>query len=323
MRLSSIALATALVSLAPSFAHADPRSIETVNVNKPVSATNFQTIQAAIDAVPAGGSTFTIHVAPGKYLGHVDIPQGKKIILEGMGKKRSDVLISNGLASRAELATIKADADDLHVTNLTVENTAGPTAGPQMALYTGGRRQVYENVEIKGWQDTLGIWNSSQTYFHDCSISGSVDFIYSGGTGVFEHCDIVEIRDNGGDLTAPSIPEDQQYGFVFLNCHCISGAGVRAGSTGLMRPWRPAGASAFINCMLDSCISSAGWDKWDGREATCRAIEFGSKTPDGKLINLSERAPWAHKLTAAEADEYAPIKIFKGWDPTKTEVASK
>ena len=33
---------------------------------------------------------------------------------------------------------------------------------------------------------------------------GSVDFIYSGGTAVFDRCDITQRREEGGPLTAPS-----------------------------------------------------------------------------------------------------------------------
>lgn len=207
--------------------------------------------------------------------------------------------------------TAYIDADDFTVENVTFQNSAGPV-GQALAVRVDGDRVAFHHCRFLGWQDTI-LDNRGRHYYDRCDITGAVDFIFGGATAFYDHCDITELRDKGGDLTAPSTPADQPYGLVFTGCRLTGG---RPGSTGLMRPWRGYGMSAFINCVMDGSISRRGWDPWSGREKTCRAEEYGSRTPDGQTIDLSTRAPWVHRLTPAEAAGYTVSRVFSGWDPT-------
>jgi pectinesterase len=277
----------------------------------------FQTIQAAIDSIPDHDTNpCVIQIAPGRYAERVSVPRGKSFVtLRGLGKLRTDVIITGGADT---IAVLKTSADDFRAENFTVENTAGQV-GPQQALFSDGKRQVFENLLIQGWQDTLGSWNGNVAYFHNCEIRGSVDFIYSGGAAVFDRCDVIEIRESGGTLTAPSTPKAVEFGLVFLNCKLMKSPGVHANSTALMRPWRPDGQTAFINCTMDDHIPPKGWSEWDGREKTCRAAEYGSRNPDGSEVDLSKRASWVKILTAKEADAYSVTNILGGWNPLKSQ----
>lgn len=274
----------------------------------------FKTIQAAVDSVTNGNtSPVLINIAPGRYEERVTIPRGKNFLtLRGTGLTQTNVVITGGAG---KWGVLSASANDFRAENFTVENTAGPTAGPQMALYCDGKRQGFENLLVKGWQDTLGSWNGNVAYFHNCEIWGSVDFIYSGGTAVFDRCDIVQIRDVGGPIAAPSTPKEVAFGLVFLDCRLLKGPGVKPDSSTLMRPWREDGHTAFINCRMDDHISAKGWSEWDSREKTCRAVEFGSKNLDGKLIDLTARAAWVKALTAEQAAAYSSTNILGGWNP--------
>jgi pectinesterase len=286
-----------------------------VNAANPESSVSFHTVQAAIDAAANGNQPrVTISIAPGRYVERVKIPRSNTAItLAGTGKKPDDVWIGEGFIPKGgPFGTIEVNGDNAVLENLTIENTAGATAGPQMAVYVGGKRDRFENVQIKGWQDTLGVWNWAVSYFHKCRIEGSVDFIYSGGTALFDNCDIVEIRDIGGPVAAPSTPADVKYGLVFKDCHLKTAPGVVGMS--LMRPWYPDGMTAYINCAMDN-VSPQGWDPWDGREKTCRAFEYGSVDVTGKPIDLSKRSPWAKILTDAQAAEFTAPTILGGWDP--------
>jgi pectinesterase len=105
------------------------------------------------------------------------------------------------------------------------------------------------------------------------------------------------------------------YGFVFNACTIARASGVPNNSSTLMRPWYPYGATAYINCSMDSHITAAGWSPWDGREATCRAAEYGSKTLAGATINLATRSSWVKRLTAAQAATYSRANVLGGWVP--------
>ena len=278
------------------------------------------TIQAAVDSVPDNNTNAVIiKIGPGTYSERVNIRRGKDhVALIGIAATRTTTILTTShvdINSASEKCALSVHSDDTWVENLTVENTAGPTAGPHGALYTDGKRQIFDNVLIKGWQDTLPIWDGSLSYFHHCDVWGSVDFIYSGGTAVLQDCDITQIRPQGGPLAAPSTPKKSAYGLVFLNCRIVRGSGVGPNCIDLMRPWGPYGAAAFLNCVMDS-VTEKGWLAWDGREKTCRAIEYGSKAPDGSPIDLSKRAPWVKILTDEEAASWTPKTILRGWDPT-------
>ncbi len=255
-----------------------------------------------------------IYVYPGLYQERVEIPRGMThVSLVGVAEDRTQVILQGGAS---DVAVFKAGGDDLLVQNITIENTAGATAGPQQAVYVDGKRQAFENVLILGWQDTLGVWNGCVSYFHGCDIWGSVDFIYSGGTAVFDRCDITQRRNTGGPLTAPSTPEDVTYGLVFLDCNITRTEDVADNTSTLMRPWRPYGMSAFLRCTLDDHMTAKGWSEWDGREDTCRAIEYGSVDFAGDPVSMDQRAEWVKILSPREAANYTLDTILDGWDPT-------
>ena len=289
---------------------ADGSAILTVDAD---GSAQYKTVQAAIDAVPARNTTpVVIQIAPGHYEERVVLPRDKPFVtLRGTGDKRTDVWIGGPAGKTAPLVIHGADT---RVENLTTENTAGATAGPQQAFYVDGKRVVIENVQMNGWQDTLGIWDGALAYFHKCVILGSVDFVYSGGTAVLDDCDILERRDIGGVIAAPSTPAKETYGLVFLKCHLTQTPEAKNAVTSLMRPWGPTGQTAFINCKMNN-ITPTGWDKWDGREKSCRAVEYGSVGEDGNKIDLSQRSPWVQRLTDEEAAAYTLPGILNVWDP--------
>ena len=289
---------------------ASPDVVETVSRH---NESNYSSVQAAVTAAAIGrAQIYKIEIEPGRYHQAITIPKmAGRIILEGMGKTPADVWIGVGKGKHA----LTVHANNFVAENLTVANTAGPTAGPQNAIYMDGRHQIFDHVDIKGWQDTLAIWNGCTAYFTDCRISGSVDFIYSGGTAYFSHCAIIQRRRIGGVNCAPSTPKNVRYGFIFHNCLITCRPSVARNSSELMRPWRPYGMAAYINCTMADHINRAGWSRWGGREKTCRAIEFGSRRPDGKRINLAKRAPWVKRITSEQARSYTLKHVFPHWNP--------
>ncbi len=280
---------------------------------------DFPTIQAAVDAVPtANDRPVVIQIAPGTYNERVTVPKDKPFItLRGVNLDPTTVLLTFRATLPNHVAALTAAADDFRLENMTIENASGASAGQQQAVMSFGDRQVYENVVLKGWQDTL--WTRAEgarEYFHHCDIWGSVDFIYGSAIAVFDHCNIMEQRPAGGYLSAPSSPQSQPFGLVFLDCHAVNHTGGTNNSV-LGRPWKAYSASAWIHCVLDDHIRPEGWREWGGREATCRFSEFGSKRPDGTPIDVGRRVPWSRQLTSDEAENYTLKNIFGDWDPNR------
>lgn len=267
----------------------------------------YSTIQAAVNAAASGD---TISIANGTYSEQVTIPSGKNS-LRIVGASQTGVILTAGLNQKAMVV----NGNDTTFSYLTIRNTAGLTAGnTSPAVYVYGSRTEFYRCYINGSQDTIYL-GGGPNYFALSEVRGSVDFIYGGSASFFTSCNIRQMRPTGGPATAPNTPQMQKYGFVFSSCTITSASGVAAGSSTLMRPWGPYGESVFINCTMDASISAAGWSAWGGREATCRAYEYGSKTPAGATINLATRVSWVVRLSAAQAATYTKNNVLGGWVP--------
>jgi len=267
----------------------------------------YSTIQAAVNAAASGD---IIQIANGTYTGQVNIPSSKNNITLN-GASQTGVILTCGAGQIA----LTINGTDINVQYMTIRNTAGQNAGQNPACRVNSKRVAFRRCYINGWQDTFAIWDNATVFCSFCEIRGSVDFIYSGGTAFFQSCNIKQLRSTGGVNCAPSTPQNVPYGFVFNSCTINRASGVPNNSSTLMRPWRPYGATAYINCSMDSHITAAGWSPWDGRELTCRAAEYGSKTLSGATINLASRASWVKRLTSTQAAQYTKSNVLGGWNP--------
>ena len=267
----------------------------------------YSTIQAAVNAAASGD---TISIANGTYNEQVTIASSKTH-LTFIGASQTGVILQAGSGATA----LTIHGTDITFEYMTIANTLLSGSTASHAVYVDSARVEFYRCYINGWQDTFAIWNNALVYCTFSEVRGEEDFIYSGGTAYFYNTNIRELNTTGGDCTAPSTPSTVTYGFVFANCSIIRSSNVGSSTTGLMRPWGANGETAYINCSMDSHIKAAGWDPWGGREATCRAAEYGSKTLAGATINLATRSSWVVRLTAAQAATYSKANVLGGWNP--------
>jgi pectinesterase len=267
----------------------------------------YSTVQAAINAAASGD---TISIANGTYTEQVTIPSGKNS-LKIVGASQTGVIITAGANQKAMVV----NGNDTTFSYLTISNTGGLTAGnTSQAVMVYGSRTEFYRCYLNGYQDTVYL-GGGPNYFSLSEIRGSVDFIYGGSASFFSSCNIKQVRPTGGPATAPNTAQTQTYGLVFNGCKFNSASGVAAGSSTFMRPWGAYGETAVINCTVDACISAAGWSAWSGREATCRAYEYGTKTTAGATVDLSTRASWCVRLSASQAAAYTKSNVLGGWTP--------
>jgi len=283
---------------------------------------NFRNIQQAIDSVrafnPAG--TVTIFIKKGFYKEKLVIPTyicNVRLI----GEDRDNTIINyDDHANINKMGTfrtytLKICGNDIHLENLTVENTAAQL-GQAVALHVEGDRAVFVNCRFLGNQDTIytGRENMRQ-YFKDCHIEGTTDFIFGPSTAWFENCEILCKRNSY--ITAASTPQNIKYGYIFDKCKIILADNVTDMYLG--RPWRAYAMTLYMNCQLPKGIRPIGWDNWRNpeNEKTARYMEFNNT---GEGADKSGRANWSKILTKTEAAEYTIENVLKGydnWDPTK------
>jgi pectinesterase len=201
--------------------------------------------------------------------------------------------------------TVRVDAPDVILENVTIRNTAG-RVGQAVALHVEGDRFVCKNCSLLGNQDTLyAAAEGSRQYYENCFIEGTTDFIFGKSISVFQSCIIKSLSDSY--ITAAATPAYQQYGFVFFDCKLVADPSAKRVYLG--RPWRPYAQTIFIRTDIGDHVLPAGWDNWGNavNEKTVLYAEFGSIGTGG---NVSKRVGWSKQLSAKEASTYTLTTIF-------------
>lgn len=303
---------------------------------------NHTTVQAAIDAAPAGQTEpFRIFIKNGTYKEKITIPSTKPFI-HLIGENVAKVSLTNDDFSgklrpdgttfgTSNSASVTINATDFYAANITFENTTGES--PQaVAVNANNDRIAFYNCRFLGGQDTLltnGLTGPRQ-YYKNCFIDGTVDFIFGGAKAIFENCTMFcRDRTNAGSsyLTAANTQSGIPYGYVFINCVIPSNRGNTNYFLG--RPWQNDGTSTtpshsktvFLNTKMGKTILPEGWSVWNANTNTSviTYAEYKSKTLSGAVLDIKQRVPWSKQLTDAEAQEYTLSKIFTDWDVCKTD----
>lgn len=281
---------------------------------------NFTSIQKAIDACKAfPDSRVRIFVKNGTYNEKLVVPSCNSH-LSIIGESAEKTIISyddyfdkinRGRNSTFYTYTLKVEANDFMLENITVENTAGPV-GQAVALHVEGDRCVFINCRFLGNQDTVyAAGRFSRQFFSNCYVEGTTDFIFGEATAVFEECTL-HCKANSF-ITAASTTAEKPFGFVFLNCKLTAASGVNKVYLG--RPWRKFAKVAFLNCEMGKFIVPEGWDNWSNpaNEKTAYFSEFNNT---GLGADRSKRVSWSHGLSAVDASIFNKENIFAslGWE---------
>jgi len=280
---------------------------------------DYRTVQEAINAVPDFRKNETrIFIKKGIYKEKLILPESKTNVVFIGEEPETTILTYDDFASKKnrfgeDIGTTGSSSffifgDGFRAENITFENSSGPV-GQAVAVRVDGDQDAFINCRFLGFQDTLfPHGEKSHQYYLNCTIEGTVDFIFGWSTAVFDHCKI--ICKNHGYITAPSTNEGTPHGFVFLDCN-ITGSAPDS-SVYLGRPWRPFGKSAFLRCELGKMIKPEGWHNWNKPDAekTTFFAEY-KNTGLGALIN--QRAIWSHQLSEEEAKSFTPENILGNW----------
>lgn len=298
---------------------------------------DYFTVQEAINAVPdySHEKITTIKIKNGVYYEMVTIPHNKfRIHIEGESAD-STIITYNKCATKfwpdseykmgtSGSATMYIHSSYVTLENLTVENSAGEgkEIGQAVALFTNGDHLYFKNCRFIGNQDTVytyGRYNKEggacRTYFLNCYIEGTTDFIFGCSIAYFENCTIHSKKNSY--ITAASTFEGRKYGYVFKDCTLTAAEGVTKVYLG--RPWRPFARTVFINCGMGQQILPEGWHNWNKPDAekTSFYAEYGSHGPGA---NPTKRVKWSHQLKEKQLGEYSFEKVMdqgeeKKWDP--------
>ncbi|GIM89555.1 pectinesterase family protein [Paractinoplanes toevensis] len=276
----------------------------------------YTTIQAAIDAVPAGNTTRrTITVKAGTYREIVTIPSTKPYVtLQGLGSSASQTVIVNNHSSAGGYgtsgsATVFVNGHDFAATNITLSNDYGE-GSQAVAVNVNADRSVFTNVRFLGAQDTLLV-NAYRSYYVNSYVEGTVDFIFGGGTAVFNTSSIYQKRSTGGPITAAKTDAGVTYGFLFAKC-TITGA--TNNTTQLGRPWGADAQVLYRESSLSATIATA--QPWtDMSSNSWKNARFYEYKNTGSGATTNSNRP---QMSDSTATNYTPQKYLAGtdgWNP--------
>lgn len=290
----------------------------TAPATKPVVASDgtgsYRTVQAAIDAVPSNNTTRrTITIKPGTYREIVTVNK-PNITLKGIGSSANQVVIVNNRSNAAGYgtygsATLSVKVKDTGVENLTVSNDYGD-GSQAVAVTIDADRAVFRGVRFLGNQDTLLI-HSGRSYFVDCHVEGTVDFIFGDGTAVLNRATIYQRRTAGGPITAARTPSSNRYGILVYRSTVT---GVANNVTQLGRPWGASAQVLFRETSLSSTIATnQPWIDMSGNVWSNARLREYKNTGAGATFH-SKRP----QMSDAEAAGYTPQAYLAGndgWNP--------
>ena len=307
----------------------------------------FKTVQGAIDYFASenlNNAQKIVNISAGDY--HEKITVNKDIVnLKLVGSTTgvtkitygdyAGMLDANGnKIGTDKTATANVHAEGFIAENIYFENSFDYFNPPQgvkdlqaLAMYSRADKVQFINCIFTGVQDTLEVVSGRQ-YFKNCTIKGSVDFIFGNNPSVlFDNCDIVSVNRNkkGGYVTAMKGNDGTNgnavatYGLVFKGCRLTAEQGIENGTIALGRPWRADATVAWINCEIGAHISIKAYGTGLSRYTYMEGGGVANYPKDANFFEYGNTGAGAVSaqlnddftlLTETEVALYTPANIF-------------
>uniref|UniRef100_A0A1J3GU80 Pectinesterase n=1 Tax=Noccaea caerulescens TaxID=107243 RepID=A0A1J3GU80_NOCCA len=315
----------------------DRKLLETNGVSYDVSVAldgtgNFTTIMDAIKEAPDYSSKrFVIYIKKGLYLENVEIKKKKwNLVMLGDGM---DVTVISGNRNFVDgwttfrSATFAVSGRGFLARDITFENTAGPEKHQAVALRSDSDLSVFYRCAMRGYQDTL-YTHTMRQFYRDCTITGTVDFIFGDGTVVFQNCQILArkgLPNQKNTITAQGRKDaNQPSGFSIQFSNISADAELvpylNTTNTYLGRPWKQFSRTIFIRNNMSDVVRPEGWLEWNA-EFALDTLFYGEFLNYGPGSGLGSRVKWPgyHVLNeSGQAYNFTVSEFIKGnlWLPS-------
>lgn len=188
-----------------------------------------------------------------------------------------------------------------------VQNTAG-SAGQQAVSYRGSADALaFYQVTFDGYQDTLYA-NAGRHYYRECTILGTVDFIFGNAAASFQSCTVIAktttLLGQQNTYTAQGRTDPHQStGLSFQNCKFDGTPEVKANpalyKTYLGRPWNPYSVCVVMKSELLGHIDPTGWLPWNASNYGLYTSYFAEYQNFGAGATPAARVNWSHQIALA------------------------
>ncbi len=231
---------------------------------------------------------------------------------------------------------------NLYLQDLTLQNALDyygaldnkQVGGRAAVINDAGNRTIGKNIRMLSCQDTYYSSNDNmQSYYEDCDIHGTVDFICGGGDVRFQNSTLsLEPRqtDLKGSRTVVAPRGTVKFGYVFDNCNVVDLA-LGNGTWNFGRTWNNQPITVYLNTTLDdyaaaTLISSRWIEKGMNNTDPVLFGEYNTMDAAGNNITPASNIIHSHGgdfetiINAEQAAGFTYQMMFsenleKQWDP--------
>ncbi|XWS14110.1 hypothetical protein CRYUN_Cryun36dG0095000 [Craigia yunnanensis] len=287
----------------------------------------YSNINEALQEVPKKNpTTFVIYIKAGVYKEQVIVTKSMtNVMFIGDGPTKTIITGSLNYADGTgtfKTATVGVVGEKFMAKGIGFENTVGAIKHQAVALRVQSDQSIFYNCHMDGYQDTLYA-HSHRQFYRDCTISGTIDFIFGDSAAVLQNCKIIvrkPLENQQCIVTAQGRIERREVSALVLQNCVISGAPEylpvkNENKAYLGRPWKEFSRTIIMQSQLDDIIAPEGWLPWNGNFAldTISYAEFGNRGPGADQTN---RVKWRgiKKINTAQAQRFTPAVFLRGGD---------
>lgn len=215
---------------------------------------------------------------------------------------------------------------------MTFQNTAGPEKHQAVAFRSDSDLSALYRCAFRGYQDTLYA-HANRQFFRECTITGTVDFIFGDGVAVFQNCQIQArkgLTNQKNTITAQGRKDPgENTGFSIQFCNItgdssLSTTNTTTNSTAtytyLGRPWKAYSRTIIMESYISGVVRPEGWLEWSGN-VSLDTLYYAEYMNYGPGASLTSRVKWPgyHIFnSSAQALNYTVAQFLDGdlWLPT-------
>lgn len=263
----------------------------------------YKSINEALRAVPTkNAQKFVIFIKAGIYKEYVDIPRKMNhIVFIGEGPTKTKITGSKNFADGTgtfKTATVAINGDNFMAKDIGIENTAGSVKHQAVALRVSGDMAIFHNCQFDGYQDTLYV-HSYRQFYRDCTITGTIDFIFGDASSVFQNCKMIVRKPMANQacmVTAQGRKDRRGVGAIVMqNCEIQAEQDFLSAQPPIKaylgRPWKEFSRTIIMQSLIDGFIDPQGWSVWAG-DFALNTLFYAEYENRGVGANSNHRVNW-------------------------------
>ncbi|GAA0141414.1 esterase [Lithospermum erythrorhizon] len=282
----------------------------------------YKRIKDALKAVPEkSDKRFVIYVKKGVYNEHVTIEKTQwNVMIVGDGMDATVVTGSLNFIDGTptfQTATFAVKGKGFIARDMKFVNSAGAAKHQAVAMMSTADLSVFYRCKMDAFQDTL-YPHSNRQFYRECTILGTVDFIFGNSAVVLQNCNILPRKPMPGQQTTITaqgkIDPNQNTGIVIHNCVIKPYGDLSDVNNFLGRPWKNHSTTVFMKNNMAGFIHPNGWLPWIGNDAppTIFYAEFQNTGPGAVTKNRVKWRGLRLDLNANQANKFTVQNFISG-----------